>query len=1159
MSNTSGVVMGPFKLHQQIGRGGMSVVYSATHVAQDVPVAVKVMTEVEARHQLFVNAFENEVRSVAALDHPGIIMIVDHGRVTDAAAEHSGGTFTAGSPYLAMELASGGTLSRVSEDLPWPKVKSILQSLLHALAHAHARGVVHRDLKPSNILQCTSIDVRPGLKVTDFGLATAVADQDRKGNVEKAVGSPNYMAPEQLRGRWRDFGPWTDLFALGCMAFRMVTGKRPWPPGSTPEILRARLETPPVAFEPRIEVPRGLERWLGKLLSKDIEGRYQHAADAADVLRLIDEHSGSPLKAARAPGDPEPETAAIAEVDPTTAPDSSAVVPAVPDSWQQDQTTPRSFRLLGAGLGLFAVRDVPMVGRDSERDTIWNTLRFVHETRQPRLIVLRGPAGYGKSRMSRWLAERAAELGSAAVVSAIHSPIIGPTDGLEPMIARHHRLVGLTREQTYARLQAVLPADGDGNLEEAAALTDLLFPQPRGQARSSGSIMVGSRESRRYAVVLHWLRRLSERRPLVLRLDDVQWGADALGFAQKLLASPGPLPVLILCTVRDEALTERTVETHLIEDLLKLDSAAALEIGPLPGEAQTELLERLLTLSGDLSKRVVERTGGNPMFAMQLVGGWVESGLLEMGPSGFRLRPAASIELPDDLHQVWQERLTRLLSSQPDDSVQALEIAAVLGMEVKEDEWRFACRHADLDLDPTQLDALVSSLTASCLAKPIADGWAFAHGMVRESLERAARDGERWRRHHDACARMLDALYAAEQPGKAERLGLHLVAAGELARAAEPLLHGAVERFSASELRIAELLLSTREETLAALPAAAGDRRWGDGWVLRARTAQSKGDLQAAQTWAQKTEQAGLRYGWRDLIPETQVVLGQVAQRLGNHEDAQRYYERAVASFSATSDAMGLSTCLRELGYIAQQRGALDDADALLERAKKMAESAGDMHGVATTMQRLGLLARQRGQLGIATTHLEQSLAVFKRIGNQMGVAGSLNALGDVARFEGDLDEAAARYRSADELSRALGAGNELVSSLNQAFLALARRHYADAEKLARDAAVTLEARGQRGALACVHALLMASSAHTRAWDDMDAHHAKAMSLMAKTSFLDADAAWPAKLAGDLATLAGERSRAMRAYALAHQQWAGLGNKKEAADTMSAMTALNRS
>src|SRR5690606_15752040 len=104
-------------------------------------------------------------------------------------------------------------------------VRGVLLSILDALAHAHARGVVHRDIKPGNILLGGHDDLRPGVKLADFGLARGSEDF---GEERSVAGTPVYMAPEQFRGAWRSFGPWTDLYSLGIVAWELVCGKPPY-------------------------------------------------------------------------------------------------------------------------------------------------------------------------------------------------------------------------------------------------------------------------------------------------------------------------------------------------------------------------------------------------------------------------------------------------------------------------------------------------------------------------------------------------------------------------------------------------------------------------------------------------------------------------------------------------------------------------------------------------------------------------------------------------------------------------------------------------------------------------------------------------------------------------------------------------------------------
>ena len=196
------------------------MVWRAIHREQGVPVAVKVLTAHTDPEE-----FRNEVQSVAALYHPGVVMVFDHGLVDAYAAAQTQGRLEENAPWLAMELASKGSLKDLRRNLSWADIRSLLINVLDALAHAHARGVIHRDIKPGNILLGGPEDHRPGLKLADFGLARGIESTQALRDVR---GTPAYMSPEQVLGNWRAFGPWTDLYALGCVAWELITGAPPY-------------------------------------------------------------------------------------------------------------------------------------------------------------------------------------------------------------------------------------------------------------------------------------------------------------------------------------------------------------------------------------------------------------------------------------------------------------------------------------------------------------------------------------------------------------------------------------------------------------------------------------------------------------------------------------------------------------------------------------------------------------------------------------------------------------------------------------------------------------------------------------------------------------------------------------------------------------------
>ena len=277
--------LGPFTLDTRLGRGGMGEVWGGRHRDQGLPVAVKVLTAEHARRSAVLRAFEFEVQAVAGLDHSGVVTVYDVGTVPEGLASlpDGGGRLAPGSPYLAMELARGGALSSRPGARGWRRCERILLELLGALAHAHARGVVHRDIKPGNVLLT---EEGPGASVllTDFGLAQALGG---RGDSSNPVGTPAYMAPEQFLVSGGNQGVRTDLYALGCLAWWLITGAPPFPKRQVEALRRAHRVEPPPPLRPRLQVPEGVEGWLLRLLAKRPLDRYGCAADAAAALRLL--------------------------------------------------------------------------------------------------------------------------------------------------------------------------------------------------------------------------------------------------------------------------------------------------------------------------------------------------------------------------------------------------------------------------------------------------------------------------------------------------------------------------------------------------------------------------------------------------------------------------------------------------------------------------------------------------------------------------------------------------------------------------------------------------------------------------------------------------------------------------------------------------------
>jgi TolB-like protein/Tfp pilus assembly protein PilF len=265
--------VGPYRIERVIGRGGMGVVYLAE---RDDPqfrqrVALKVVRGGPVDAASLVPRFLAERQLLAALDHPHIAAVFDGGLTTD------------GLPYYTMPYCEGGSLAdrlAVQGALPVEEAVRIARQLASALAASHARSVVHRDVKPANVL----FDASGAARLGDFGVAKLLdGDATRSGAV---LGTVAYLAPEQVAGR--SATPQTDLWALGVTFYEMLAGRRPFTGDTTPAVLYAIAHNPPSPLSRLVpNVPLGLERLVGRLLSKDPAARPSNAAEVEQALASV--------------------------------------------------------------------------------------------------------------------------------------------------------------------------------------------------------------------------------------------------------------------------------------------------------------------------------------------------------------------------------------------------------------------------------------------------------------------------------------------------------------------------------------------------------------------------------------------------------------------------------------------------------------------------------------------------------------------------------------------------------------------------------------------------------------------------------------------------------------------------------------------------------
>lgn len=292
--------IGPYEILEQIGAGGMATVYKAYQPAMGRHVAIKLLPQRLAHDPNFRARFQREARTISSLEHRYILPVYDFGE-------------DQGVSYLVMRYADGGTLADMiaQRSLSVTRLLEIASQVAEALAYAHDQGVIHRDIKPANVL----IGRDGSALLSDFGIAKVYAETLQLTDEGMLIGTPAYMAPEQVQGQRVDGR--TDIYALGVVLYQALTGEYPFAADTPLALALMHLHNqprPPRQLNPAI--PEALERVVLRALAKNPDDRFQEAGELAEALRhaqssLRDQFDGvsSPTARPPQPADPAPPSA----------------------------------------------------------------------------------------------------------------------------------------------------------------------------------------------------------------------------------------------------------------------------------------------------------------------------------------------------------------------------------------------------------------------------------------------------------------------------------------------------------------------------------------------------------------------------------------------------------------------------------------------------------------------------------------------------------------------------------------------------------------------------------------------------------------------------------------------------------------------------------
>jgi serine/threonine protein kinase len=1022
------ILAGRYQVRRELGRGGMGVVLLCRDLVNDERVALKLLMRPGMKMRPEDTWwFQEEARALAGLSHPAIVRARDFGTLED------------GTPYLAMDAVPGRSLhewiylAHTDGLLPWPIVWTTVDQVLSALGHAHARGVIHGDLKPSNVLLDIPPDGAPAtVHVLDLGLAWLMQDRvdhrldggrEAEPTVRWGAGTPGWMAPEQIRFAAPHIGPPTDLYALGCILFALLSDREPFT-GTNEELLSQHKS----AAVPDPSIPPGMPPEVGpfvvRLMAKRPWHRFDFAADARRAWRRFAPGGGgsatsTPLLFSTARG-PQPSGSAAA-----SSPEALAA------SEPQPSTT-----------GLLNLRPAPFVARAFERARLLEMASDVVERGGHRLVVLAGEAGVGKSRLAEWFCEEVHERGILTPLRARYRKIAAPLDGMIGAVTAHYRLERADHdivEKVLMNLWEVPPNDEEEKTW-VAATAEWLRPAslaeggggaahpagPRPDAPGyapgpSGKRFALDRTELRWLIIRRVLERIGRARPVLLWIDDLHHAATTTFEGLLTLHRDAPqLGLMIVATVRSEAVLADPRAAALIDGAVAAYRGERVELGPLSPTQTHALLRETLALDDAAVVEAAARSKGNPLFALQLLHAWAMGGHMAL-KGGRYLVPQESLDVrAGTTAELWEERMRALSPSHR----RGATAAAALGGDIRGDVLRALLTALGIDAS-----AAILTMMRSQILLASGDRLRWPHALLQEYLLAQIH------LQPDAAVifRAAAAALAHHPTAGSRRIVRHrvvnLIRAGDLAEAAL-LLHGHTAhlwgktRDASATLRDLTLLDGKLEGQ-----EAAAHLRW------RAEALRHEGKIEDARREAEEARRMFEALDDRASEARCLRLLGHIASDVGAPAHGRRLVMRALGLCQEIGDDHGSAQCEVVIGEIDYLLGDHVAARHVLAAASERFLKAGDWLGRAQCLLLQGWVEQAGGAPAFARELLRTARADFDAIGYRLGIAQCDLTLAHADHREGEFEAArsvaiAARQSFRDLANPRGEAGSERLLSM---------------------------------------------------------------------------------------------------------------------------------
>ncbi|MGE0323402.1 MAG: serine/threonine-protein kinase PknK [Polyangiaceae bacterium] len=1003
------VIAQRYEVLNVLGEGGMGIVYRCRDQATGEDVAIKRVIPPEGKlADEYIAWFYKEARALAALNHPAIVRARDFGQLMD------------GSPYLGMELVAGASLHDLSQvRLSFPIIWMIVDQVLGALAHAHARGIVHGDLKPSNVL-VEEVEASPPLvHILDFGLAWLKQDpHDERLDGEKAMefaphagaGTPGYMAPEQIQHEMHHVCGATDLYSLGCILYKMLCGRSPFR-GTSKELLKKHAFEPPPEPKLIVDAPKEVADFVTRLLAKRPWDRYEFANEArmvwsqwrpsidipTDMWRFpeLRSTSGKPITTRRSGGrGPTRELGRAPERAP----------------------------------GLLSIRPSPIVGREEIRSHLHEICDQVVDGHGPshRLVILVGSAGVGKSRIAEWLCEAVHEEGTMVPLKARYRTVRGPLDGMLGAVITHFNFERTDRDTIERSLLSrwkVGKSDKNGRAWVAGA-AEWIRPTPADTERPLGPsgvrFTLDTLEVRRL-VIRYTLRRIARKRPLLFWLDDLHQASEATfdGF-HKIHAEEPDQRIVMVATVRSEDVQIGAPAAERIRQLREAMDGEVIEVNAMDADTTQSLLRAALPLDDAAVAEAAKRSRGNPLFALQQLHAWALGGEMEFTKSGYRVSEQVLALRPKTTAELWDQRLYAL----PEEHRLGALAVATLGSDLRRDIIAPLLN----DLGVPAAAATTSMQNAEIILPRGAGRYSWPHALLQEHLLTRLRERGDARIVFETAARAL---------GHHPQAGTRRIV----------------------RLRVHNLLEAGQPDAAAGLLFDFLGRAWNGAREPKATLA----DLDLLKNVTGRS--LALKHRWR----------AEALRHVGQTEEASIHAEIARTSFEETGDEINMAHCLRLLGHLASERGQSAEGLLLVQLARELFERQGSVLGQAQCEAVIGEIEYLLGNYERAREVVSQGEHHFHSVDQPLGRGQCLLLLSWVDHSEGHTERS--RRLTLEARNQFERAGYRLGIAQADASLAhLEHRlmNFYSSEVGAVDALSAFEALGNvRGQAACERLLAM--------------------------------------------------------------------------------------